>query len=840
MSGSKIINSQDDGRFNLILSLLFLFSVFLLALNKIQDWDAWIHLSMGRAIFEQRGIPRYEPYVFTLQGQEFGYGSWLFGLIYYMAYRAFTVYGVILLKAFTITTAFYILFRDSLRPHRDYITTTVIMTVVILVSRHRFVERPDTFLMVFLSFSIFSLNAFIYDNKKYLYALPFIHILWVNSHTSVSLMAVPFLSFIGGGILQLLINRFYSRGRSGEMFPYTPSIFQLITITLIFIVSLAATLITPQFSIQQSIGQHISGIQFMGVDWFKQEISELRPPTWDRYKSPYILSGLVLLSFVVNWVFFFLRGKDRGASGKGLAFPSLIHLFIVLPVIYLSFTAIRFIFLLAVITGPVLARNLSALFAGGKKPEPSLLKKFAGTGVALWLVLLTTLTIARVQPFVLREQVSGFGINYDYVPEAALSYMDKKNISGRIFNLYHWGQYITWRDFPKRAPFVDGRGHTSLELLEKMGLAPANPSVLNELYTRYGFESILIGYPVLDEELAEALSGVDAAVSSPDWALVYWDDQSLIYLKRGGKYDAVIRKDEYRFVKPANSYHSFGSKLYDERSSDQIVGELRRNISETGSSVAYALLGYLYNETGSYKEALDSFSKVRETPELTPLLMSYTGRAYAYGKLFESDRSIEYFKKSLQYKKDPTTLYSIGIAYLSKGEKKTAAKYLEEALELNKNLTSAYPMLVNTYKELGRTGDAAKMMKKYDEARVFSEGEESFKKGVAAYVAGMRDVAAVEFKKSIEANPSNPVAHSNLGYVYFDMNMLDKAYEHQKKSIDIDPNYSNAHYGLALIYKKWGNTAMAKEQWKEYLRIEPSGYYSRVAEEEIHAIERNQ
>ena len=75
--------------------------------------------------------------------------------------------GVILLKAFVITSAFMILIRDSLRPYKNYFLSIVVMVLIVLVTRHRFAERPETFMMVFLSFSIFSLNAYLYDNKKY-------------------------------------------------------------------------------------------------------------------------------------------------------------------------------------------------------------------------------------------------------------------------------------------------------------------------------------------------------------------------------------------------------------------------------------------------------------------------------------------------------------------------------------------------------------------------------------------------------------------------------------------------------------------------------------------------
>ena len=187
---------------NHLLSLLFLSSLFLICLTKIVDPDAWLHLSLGREIFSHRGIPATETLTYPSLGRGFGYGSWLFGLIYYTAYHFFNVYGVILLKALTITAAFYFLLRDSLLPHKNYPAAIIVLSAAVFITYGRFIERPDTFLMLFLAFTIYALNAFIYENKKYIYALPLILMLWANTHASINLMLAIFLPYLAVGILR--------------------------------------------------------------------------------------------------------------------------------------------------------------------------------------------------------------------------------------------------------------------------------------------------------------------------------------------------------------------------------------------------------------------------------------------------------------------------------------------------------------------------------------------------------------------------------------------------------------------------------------------------------------
>lgn len=804
-----------NSRFNpSLLRPLFLLSVFLIVLFKVEDPDTWQHLSFGRLIWELKGLPVTEPFQYTMIDQPFFYTSWLFALTYYLAYLTFDIYGVVLLKAATVTAACYIIFRDSMRPYENNIITIIVMTAVVIVSRHRFVERPDTFLMVFLPFTIFSLNAFVYENKKYIYILPLIHLLWANSHSSINLMLIPFFSFVAGGFLQQYLNK------KGMRFSNTPSASQLKLILTIFAISFAVSLLNPNF-----IEQYTWGAKVLATPWFKQEIIEAFAPTWRTDKWPYIIAVAVAGSFILNWLVAY-RSRNKESA-------PFIHFIMVIPFIILAFTAVRFIFLLAFIAGPVLTRNISALLKGSKIFET----RAATAASLLWIVLYTTLIIANVGPFGNKGTVFGLGVNYDVIPENALRYMDRRDITGRVFNIFQWGQYIAWRDFPKRAPFIDARGYAPLELLEKMDLAKREDSVLNELYSRYGFESVLVNYPNLDTDMPE--SEVDLALSSPEWALVYWDDLSLVYLKRGGRYDSTIKEDEYRFVKPANGIYK--SRLYDIKYRSNLIRELKRNIEETGSSKAYAFLGFIYNEAGLHREAIESYSKVRDFQKQSHIVTAYSGMAYANNKLGHLDESINYYKKALSIggagvNEEANILYNLGTVYLSKGDKKAALKCFNKALVLNKDFIYVYPLLIAIYSNLREEDNVRRFSRMYEEAKSKNIGEKHFKSGVEAYLKQQYDIAVEEFKKSIEAIPSNAEAYSNLGYVYFDMDMVNDAFEYQKKAIDINPNLASAHYGLALIYKKRGEMVMARGHFMEYLRIEPSGYFSRRAKEEIGAI----
>lgn len=787
-----------------LLLFLFLLSVFLLALNKVEDTDAWTHLSIGKVIYELKGIPKTEPFLFADPDEPFRYASWLFGLVYYLPYHFAGIYGVILFKALIVTLAFFILFEDSIKPYRNRMLAAVVLTVIVLVSRHRFVERPDTFLMIFLPFTVFALNAYRYENKKYLYAIPVMSVIWANMHPSITLMSVPFVAFICGDVIEGFLSERSAVFKDSALKKRT------LIMTAVFAASLLCSLVSPY-----SVFQFTSGAGVLSSDWWTQEIIELKRPTWELSKTPYILTLILALSFAVNYKRF-----------------SLTHFLLALPFVYLGFTALRFVFVLAIVAGPLIARNLSCFLDDPETLKILRHKIFQGA-VIFWMAVYPALTVFAVGPFGDPEKSFGFGANHFYTPEGALSYMDKRGIEGKVLNQFHWGGYITWRDFPKRRAFVDGRGLASQGLLEKAERARMNELVMDELERKYGFDAILIEPPVFQESSPEVFGEQDAALMSSNWALVYWDDNSLLYLKRGGKYESVIGADEYRFVLPSNGEYGLKKRLQNGISTQGLISDIERNIRETGSSRAYALLGQVYNHVGEYKKAVEAFGKVRKHMRVSHIVTAYYGIAFAYYKLGNYDDAVRFYKLALEFERNPATLYNFALVYIQKGDKALAVKYLKEALDVNPNFLNAYLLLLSLYKELEMGDEVRKTEQAYLNAMNNDKAEVHFKRGADAYISGRFKEAIDEYNRSIRINPSNPAPYCNLGFIYFDINNYEKALQYHKRAIETDRSFANAYYGLALVYRNLGRQDLAKENWQEYLRLEPSGYYSRRAKEEL-------
>ena len=95
--------------------------------------------------------------------------------------------------------------------------------------------------------------------------------------------------------------------------------------------------------------------------------------------------------------------------------------------------------------------------------------------------------------------------------------------------------------------------------------------------------------------------------------------------------------------------------------------------------------------------------------------------------------------------------------------------------------------------------------------------EDYIKEGIENTKNQKYDEAIFSYKKAIEKDPKNALAHHALAGIYTFKDKNERAIEEHKKAIELDPTYPDPHYGLGFVYKKLGRKEEAK---KEYLLFE--------------------
>ncbi len=92
-----------------------------------------------------------------------------------------------------------------------------------------------------------------------------------------------------------------------------------------------------------------------------------------------------------------------------------------------------------------------------------------------------------------------------------------------------------------------------------------------------------------------------------------------------------------------------------------------------------------------------------------------------------------------------------------------------------------------------------------------------------AYLAADDDVdgAVQEYRKALEVNPANAVAHSNLGGLLVNQGQIDEGVAHLLEAIRLDPNDGTPHYNLGMLMFRQGRAEAAISHLSSAVRLRP-------------------
>ena len=776
---------------------------FLLGLSHIADFDVWTHLAHGRAIVQAHGFPGHEP--FTYPGATLPYYNteWLWGVVLYAAHGAGGAAAVVLLKALLVALAAWLLWRTAmLAPATDEerhpIRAAVAMVIVVaalLAMRYRFVERPDVALMVFIAATLYALDAYLLcGRRRPLALLAPMSVIWANVHPSVIVAAAPFGAVIGGGVALHLLRRW----RAGDL-SRAPTAAQLRVVTAAGVAVGIASLVNPYGWDAITLPLRLATSQ-----WYTQEVGELQRPS--------LAGHPIAAAFGVVFIATLLCTVRRLPIAATL---------LVAPFAWLAASGIRFVFLLPLVTAPLVGRALAEAAIASHRRWRSITVAVT-TGVTVAVAIAAGLAVANVGPFAERDRIPGIGVDRRVIPEGALAYLDRIGATGRLFNAFHFGGYIAWRDSPRRLPIVDGRGWVPQGLLEEIHFARVYPAHLDALHRAYGFEAAVMDYPSFaGEPLDDVAPGMDAGLGSPAWALVYWDDAAMVYLRRGGPLASVIARDEYRYIRPANGPAALARMLEAGAPVANVVAELSRNEADTASAMARTLSGAVALHTHDWERALARFASVRDGPGR---LYALQGEALAAGGKRDLDRALRAYDRLLAEADEPTISYYAGVVALNAGRAGAAVRYLEHARRGDPALAALYPPLIEAYRQRGDAGGVRAAMGAFEPARRLAQARDHESRARALLRGRHAAEAVAELQAALALNGRNARARSDLGHAYAALGRPDDAAAAYRAALAVDPKLAAAHYGLALLEERRGDAAAARRHFATFVRLEPRSY----------------
>jgi hypothetical protein len=488
--------------------------VFLVSFFKIADLDFWWHLKTGQIIVQQKQFQYKEIYSFTAPGRPYIDHEWLFQVIQYIAYVLAGTAGIIFLKCAVLILIYLLIAKFLLQKNISGWMVITLLIISVAGGRTRFVERPEIFTELFLVCSYLLIDNFLTTkNRNYLVGILPIILVWSNIHAAVILGLILQGTVISALLVEQILKRF---GYAGF---YTVTRREIGSLAALFCISVLLTGINPNGYRILSVPFELTSIIESGL-LNNQEWQQ--PPAW-RLPFFYIsVAGMFL---------FFLLNARR------------IHLINFLFGSFLAYISLKYV------------RNV-ALFSIFMPflVWPYLREISKRSKIAITVVSATALYwLVIYSPFEFGNGIA------KYFPDQIVTFTKQKNLRGNILNSYGFGGYFIWTLYPERKIFIDGRNEVFLPLLEEIVRVRANNLLWQMFLDKYRIDYALLGYwDELEQVTTVDSKGKVVQTYAPftsthfprsRWALIYWDDDGMIFIKRNGINQDLARM-EYTSVFP--------------------------------------------------------------------------------------------------------------------------------------------------------------------------------------------------------------------------------------------------------------------------------------------------
>ena len=456
-----ITGSPLTGRWGLWIGRIFSFpavlagllasTVFAMARNGLADPDIWLHLRNAEYLLAHFRVPRVDMYSFTVIGHPWVNHEYLAEVPYYLAWRAFGLVGIKALTLVLLESIFLGLLYFCWRESGNIKAAAVACYFSVLLGTVSFGPRTLLFGYDYLLVLLVVLQRLRSSGRAPLWILPPLFCLWINTHGSWSLGLIIFGISIAAGMVS-------GRWGSIEAIPWSPS--QLRQLCLTMGASVAAVFINPYgyrlvlYPLDMAFRQKLAIAHV--AEWLSVDFHDAR--------------GKVALLLIVALLLGALLSGHRW---------KLHELGLVLFGLYTGLTYIRFLFLAAILTAPLLAKFLDFVPPYRREIDKPALNALIIAGVLAFMIGGFP-SAAKLHQSIAREY-----------PADVLPYLKSHPPAGPVLNNYTWGGYLGWEDREFKV-FADSRADIFVypgvfqDYVDLMGLK--NPSAILD---KYGIRYVL-------------------------------------------------------------------------------------------------------------------------------------------------------------------------------------------------------------------------------------------------------------------------------------------------------------------------------------------------------------
>ncbi len=471
-----------------LLLAAFLCAFGLSYLGPVVESDFFWHISAGRAIWEDGGLPA-------------GYNTqWLGQVVLYALWKLGGSTAIVSIRVLAYTAVLGGLFLWMRRQGVKYFPALFFL----LFPAHLFLSFPSERPQIF-SFALFPLTVYLLeglrtrDGYRLHRLLPLVLIVWGNIHAGFMLgVACVWIYLFAEAAASMRRRAFTRKLMETAVIAVVPvAFFVLIRPSIVSFSSGAALSLIKTSSYMRGVLEYLSPV-------------EAALSLGQYYPSYWLFAVIVLLTLLAR----FRRMPPA-------------HVLLLVLFTVLSLRSLRFMPFL-VLLGPIVSVHV---FREEERLERDgfLSAGFAAV-LALWLFF------APIDPRA--------GLSEEF-PRKAAAFLNEKSPLGRIFNYQGWAGYLQWA-LPRGEMFVpvEGVRTDTMNSYDAVLWADATPLMgmpqWSALLDAYGLDTVVM--PGMSSISGETFPLIHALVAHRDWRLVYSDGTANVFMKSNPRTRGIIRR----------------------------------------------------------------------------------------------------------------------------------------------------------------------------------------------------------------------------------------------------------------------------------------------------------
>jgi|GEM_PF-985001 len=571
--------------------------------RPLNAYDLFWHLATGREILADHAVPDRDPFSFASDPVRWVDHEWLWQAGAQRLYDAANgmapsrppegpptdagMLALILLGVVTVALAFFVaawgLGQDGM-PAAGVVLAGLLAAEV---ARERLMVRPETASLFFLALFLALLGTSDSRGGRSAWrrglALGAVAALWANVHPAALIAPAIVILHAAGARWGARVDRAFAAEPSAttpvELLPRGA---WLAGTLLAAGFAAAGTLVNPYgwrlWTVPFKLAALVKTKTFYNPEWL--------PPPAALFPLFYAALGLAVLASLASLV-----RTRRLPEGR---------LLVTLALGALTFQQMRHMGLFAI----------AFLMAGGatmRALDPRARVAAALSGRAAAVAALAGAAVAFVPahaPGVAAIHESGLASRH--FPVDACERIAREAPGLRLFNDVAFGGYLVWRFYPPGQVFIDGRNELYESLLRRMGriqhpeegAGGASFQDWKRLLSEHGIDGAILKDkgeagmvsfllpPASPQESPRRVRRAFSAVYFPsaEWALVYFDDTAMVFVRRGSGGQPWVDRAEYRVLNPEDAAFVLEKAAHDPAFASQALAEAERRVKETPPS----------------------------------------------------------------------------------------------------------------------------------------------------------------------------------------------------------------------------------------------------------------